>query len=227
MLTYEPDGHLKERLKEFIAYKGLTEREFCRRLGVGSAYIQSIKKSISTSKAEKLSQLFPELNIIWLISGNGEMLYKMKVVKDENDGSLTTEEGKFYTYLLPVAAIGGELSGFDCEGVLPRDCERVISPVADVDFAMPVIGDSMEPEYPSGSRLMVKRIFPDDFISWGNVFVLDTTNGPLIKEVQPSDLGENYIKCVSHNPSGRYKPFDVPRSSIRAMYRVVACVSLK
>ena len=227
MPTYEPDGHLKERLKKFIAYKGLTEREFCRRLGVGSAYIQSIKKSISASKAEKLSELFPELNIIWLVSGEGEMLYKMKVVKNDNDGSLTTDEGKFYTYLLPVAAIGGELSGFDCDSVMPRDCERVISPVADVDFAMPVIGDSMEPEYPSGARVMVKRVDPGDFIAWGNVYVLDTTNGPLIKEVQPSDKGDAFVLCRSHNPSGRYKPFDVPLASVRAMYRVVACVSLK
>ena len=142
-------------------------------------------------------------------------------------GLSSAEEEKFYTYLLPVAAIGGELSGFDCDSVMPRDCERVISPVADVDFAMPVIGDSMEPEYPSGARVMVKRVDPGDFIAWGNVYVLDTTNGPLIKEVQPSDKGDAFVLCRSHNPSGRYKPFDVPLASVRAMYRVVACVSLK
>ena len=74
---------------------------------------------------------------------------------------------------------------------------------------------------------MVKRVDPGDFIAWGNVYVLDTTNGPLIKEVQPSDKGDAFVLCRSHNPSGRYKPFDVPLASVRAMYRVVACVSLK
>ena len=34
-------------------------------------------------------------------------------------------------------------------------------------------------------------------------------------------------KYAEHYPSGRYTPFDVPLRSIRAMYRVLLCVSVK
>lgn len=214
-----------ERLQNIIDNERLIKKSFAEKIGFARPQaiydvLNGKAKSISEQLANKIVSAFPKYSKAWLMTGEGSML------KSEA-GLSSAEEEKFYTYLLPVAAIGGELSGFDCDGVMPRDCERVISPVADVDFAMPVIGDSMEPEYPSGARVMVKRVDPDDFIAWGNVYVLDTTNGPLIKEVQPSDKGDAFVLCLSHNPSGRYKPFDVPLSSVRAMYRVVACVSLK
>lgn len=214
-----------ERLQNIIDNERLIKKSFAEKIGFARPQaiydvLNGKAKSISEQLANKIVSAFPKYSKAWLMTGEGSML------KSEA-GLSSAEEEKFYTYLLPVAAIGGELSGFDCDGVMPRDCERVISPVADVDFAMPVIGDSMEPEYPSGARVMVKRVDPDDFIAWGNVYVLDTTNGPLIKEVQPSDKGDAFVLCLSHNPSGRYKPFDVPLASVRAMYRVVACVSLK
>ena len=214
-----------ERLQNIIDNERLIKKSFAEKIGFARPQaiydvLNGKAKSISEQLANKIVSAFPKYSKAWLMTGEGSML------KSEA-GLSSAEEEKFYTYLLPVAAIGGELSGFDCDGVMPRDCERVISPVADVDFAMPVIGDSMEPEYPSGARVMVKRVDPDDFIAWGNVYVLDTTNGPLIKEVQPSDKGDAFVLCLSHKPSGRYKPFDVPLSSVRAMYRVVACVSLK
>lgn len=133
---------------------------------------------------------------------------------------------QFTAYLVPMAAMGGSLVGFEDEGVRRENCERVISPVANADWVVPVCGDSMEPEYPNGSRVYVQQIYPDDFIAWGNVFVLDTTNGIIIKVVKESEK-ENCVRCESLNPSGRYTPFDVPMRSIRAMYRVLLCVSVK
>ena len=68
------EGTVKERLKEFIKYLGISEREFCRRVGVGSAYIQSIRKSIMPDTLQQITIHFPQLNPIWLMMGDGEML---------------------------------------------------------------------------------------------------------------------------------------------------------
>lgn len=68
------EGTVKERLKEFIKYLGISEREFCRRVGVGSAYIQSIRKSIMPDTLQQIAIHFPQLNPIWLMMGDGEML---------------------------------------------------------------------------------------------------------------------------------------------------------
>lgn len=64
----------KERLKEFIKYKRLSDREFCTSIGVSFSYINSIRKSIQPDKMKKISALYPELNTLWLLMGEGNML---------------------------------------------------------------------------------------------------------------------------------------------------------
>ncbi|MBD5228828.1 MAG: helix-turn-helix transcriptional regulator [Bacteroidales bacterium] len=68
------EGTVKERLKQFIKHLGISEREFCRRVGVGSAYIQSIRKSIMPDTLQQITIQFPQLNPLWLMMGEGEML---------------------------------------------------------------------------------------------------------------------------------------------------------
>lgn len=68
------ESSVKERLKTFINYLNISEREFCRVIGVGSAYVASIKKSIKADKLEAITERYPELNPIWLIRGQGSML---------------------------------------------------------------------------------------------------------------------------------------------------------
>ncbi|MCM1078532.1 MAG: helix-turn-helix transcriptional regulator [Bacteroidales bacterium] len=166
--------------------------------------------------------IYQDINRIWLLTGEGEML-KSDARQTEGDAA---PADLYYTYLIPMSAMAGSLIGFDTNGICPAECEKIISPIAGVDFAISVYGDSMTPEFPSGSRVLLKRVDPTIYIDWGNVFVLDTANGIILKEVQPSSK-EGVLTCHSLNPNGRYKDFDVPMSEIRAMYKVLACVSLR
>lgn len=75
---------VKQRIKEFIATQGISEREFCRRIGVSSGYIESIKQSISPKVMQTITMQFPELNPLWLLLGRGEML---KSDKEETPGN--------------------------------------------------------------------------------------------------------------------------------------------
>lgn len=77
------EGTVKERLKYFIKSEGISEREFCRRVGVGSAYIQSIRKSIMPDTLQQITIQFPRLNPIWLMVGDGEMLLPEEEKKPE------------------------------------------------------------------------------------------------------------------------------------------------
>ena len=72
------ESSVKERLKEFVSYLNISEREFCRTIGVGSAYIASIKKSIKADKLEAITKQYPQLNPVWLIRGEGEMLVPVR-----------------------------------------------------------------------------------------------------------------------------------------------------
>ena len=86
---------VKERLKQFIDTLNISEREFCRRIGVSSSYVMSIKKSIQPDKMQAISIQFPELNPLWLLLGQGEMLLpneKKEGEQRQNAGELPSSE---------------------------------------------------------------------------------------------------------------------------------------
>lgn len=221
------DKIILEKLIQSLCFGN--KAEFARSLNISPQTLTNwINRGISKDGLKAIQKAFPNISTDWLLTGEGSMLV------DEQD-SFQVPTGIYYeneiperymTYLVPMAAIGGGLVGFEEEGIRREDCEKVISPIAGADWAIPVHGDSMEPEYPNGSRVFVKQINPGDFIAWGNVFVLDTTNGLIIKVVMRSE-NKDCVRCVSLNKSDRYQPFDVPKRTIRAMYRVMACVSAK
>ena len=160
----------------------------------------------------------------WLLNGEGDMLTQKK--EAPKTSSADTKKNGYITYLLPMSAMGGSLTGFAEPGVLLQNCEAVVSPIENVDFAITVYGDSMAPEYPSGSRILIKKINPNLFIDWGKVYVLDTPNGVIVKEVHESNR-EGYVSCHSINPDPKFKPFDVLMDEVFGMYRVLMCLSAK
>lgn len=161
----------------------------------------------------------------WLLNGEGDMLTQKKEAPKTSSADTTKKNG-YITYLLPMSAMGGSLTGFAEPGVLLQNCEAVVSPIENVDFAITVYGDSMAPEYPSGSRILIKKINPNLFIDWGKVYVLDTPNGVIVKEVHESNR-EGYVSCHSINPDPKFKPFDVLMDEVFGMYRVLMCLSAK
>ena len=213
-------SEIKERLIEYLDYKGESKSEFGRKVGVSSAYITSIRKSIQPEKVENIALNYPDLNTAWLLTGEGSMLRS-------GGGSVVAgvEEAYGMIPLLPVAAQGGTLSDF-AGSVNEGECERVFSPVAGAELAMPVSGDSMMPEYPPGSQIFIKKINERAFIDWGKVYVLDTCNGTIIKRLLPPTDGDaSKVRCVSINPE--YPPFDVAFEDIYGVYRVLVCMCVK
>ncbi|PQL94299.1 helix-turn-helix domain-containing protein, partial [Apibacter adventoris] len=74
---------VKERIKKFVSYKNISIRNFCNIIGVSSAYITSMRKSIQPDKLESISLHFPDINIEWLLTGEGSMLkYHVKDIID-------------------------------------------------------------------------------------------------------------------------------------------------
>ncbi len=65
---------VKERLREYIKTLNISEREFCRQIGVSTSYVNSIRQSIQPDKMKAIGEKFPELNPMWLLTGDGEML---------------------------------------------------------------------------------------------------------------------------------------------------------
>lgn len=65
---------IKDRLKQFIMLKNISIREFERQIGVAYGFISNMSNSTSPSKLSRISHCFPDLNIEWLMTGEGEIL---------------------------------------------------------------------------------------------------------------------------------------------------------
>jgi len=224
---------LKERLFYFIEHKGLTVQSFEKAVGLSNGAVSKMGDNTRRSTIDKISNFFCDLNKNWLLTGEGEMLIgeyptgNDTTIHKRETGKKVNVKSEYITYLLPMSAMGGSLTGFASPSVFLKDCETIISPIENVDFAITVYGDSMSPEYPSGSRVLIKKINPNIFIDWGKTYVLDTPNGVIVKEVHECKEKEGYIKCHSINPDPKFSDFDVPLSEVYGMYRVLMCLSAK
>ncbi len=65
---------IKERLLKFIESRSLSVRRFEIECGFPNAYVSNMKRTMTPQRIDALSKRFPELNIVWLMTGNGEML---------------------------------------------------------------------------------------------------------------------------------------------------------
>ena len=152
------------------------------------------------------------------------LISKVRALLDQVE---VTEEGKLLRVnqipLLPIEARGGTLNDYSV-GIMCYECEKVVSPVKGADFAIQVTGDSMSPDYPSGCHVFIKKVDESIFIEWGKVYVLDTANGIVIKQIQPTDDDE-VIQCVSLNP--KYAPYKIRKEYIYGWYSILLVMALK
>lgn len=210
---------VNQRIRQIIGNKSLSVNAFANAIGVAQGTLASMLNRGTEPSNKTLNAVlsaFPEVNPDWLLTGSGEMYLTDKL-------STTEHKDARLVPLLPVAAQGGTLNDF-VVSVKASECEKIISPIRDVDYAMTISGDSMSPEYPSGAHILIKKINEKAFIDWGRVYVLDTCNGTVIKQLFPSDNPDTLL-CKSINPN--YPPFEVSFSDIYAVYRVLMCMSLK
>lgn len=217
------ESTVKSRLLEYLKYKRISQVEFTKSIDVSSTYIGAMRKGIPASKLKRIITIYPDLNRDWLLYGEGEMLNAEYGIAENDNG----KKG-YSTLLLPVAAFAGNLQMWS-EGVSASQCQRIVSPVYDADFAIPVKGDSMEPRFHDGSVILIKKINEKAFIPWGNPMVIDTENGVLIKNIYPCDqegkeVSEEYLIAKSLNPN--YPPFKIPTSSIYGIYRVMGSMDI-
>lgn len=216
----------QEVINKVLDELNLKAPTFAENIGVKYQRIFDLQKGkvkkVSSDVANNIINKYSQFSLSWLLTGEGNMFNEDDIAPKKSDE--TSEP--YRTYLLPMSAMGGPLTGFTSSAML-KDCEAIISPIENVDFAISVYGESMAPEYPSGSRVLIKKINPNIFIDWGKTYVLDTPNGVIIKEIHECKDKPGYIRCHSINPDPKFSDFDVPLNEVYGIYRVLMCLSAK
>lgn len=206
-------------IKEFLQVNRLKQVELANYLGITEASVSRMCKGISKPSQENLRKIVTNTKG-WDTSMLSDEPNQVPAIRRSS-----TELNQHLCKVLPTAARGGSLSDFS-EAITSKDIEYAISPIAGADWIIPVTGESMAPEYPNGSRVVVKKVNDKAFLEWGKVYVLDTVNGAVIKELHKAQ-SDDEVECVSLNPDPKFASFNVRRSDILGVYRVLMCMALK
>ena len=65
------EGTVKERIKTFITYEGISIREFERRCGMSTGYMAVLRHAPGADKLSAIFAAFPQLSRTWLLTGEG------------------------------------------------------------------------------------------------------------------------------------------------------------
>ncbi|NDV45477.1 helix-turn-helix transcriptional regulator [Paludibacter sp. 221] len=217
---------IKERIIQFIEYKGIPKEEFYLKIGMTSASFRGNAKKtpLNSNAIENILSEIPDINPEWLLTGKGEMikgeneLVKTKITpyKLKTDGAGMVHQ-EIPLYELEASAGLTTLFSSDVNQI-PVDFISVPN-APKCDGAIFVRGDSMYPILKAGDIVCYKTIHSIESIYYGEMYLIDiNVEGDqylTFKYVQKSDKGDEYLCLVSQNP--HHAPKDIFKSDIRAL----------
>lgn len=204
---------VKQRIKTFMNHLNIGQRKFEMSVGLSNGYINSLRKSPSADKIQMIIDTYPQLNIDWLLSGEGEMLKS-----DTPTPEISYTDGVPYfneDFML----------GFD-ELIAPNSANP------EYLIRMPgyekatlwcnASGHSMEPEISNGDIIALRRIEDISFLPFGDIYGFVTTNGMrTIKRLGRSSKPDHY-RLIPTNKD--YDEQDIPVNKILIAYRVMGAM---
>lgn len=222
---------LKERVQEYCTYKNIALSRFEKTAGLSNGYFNQVTKRPSQGKLDKISDSFPELNIDWLLTGNGEMLKDVFVEPKELENAAIISTGKVIPYFDAEVAAGAAY-GMEMIQTRPSGMIEIGGLMKDSEFALRVYGNSMTPNYPAGCVIGLKQ-HTDSFIEPGTVYVVETTDNRYLKRLY-YNKGKDAFLCISDNTmkyeSGPmtgeyfYQEFEIPLKDVARLLRVTGVI---
>lgn len=202
-----------DRFDEYMAYTHLNDNKVTQQLGLSVGTIGKSRKEgrdLSDRVIEQILNFYTDLNKVWLLTGEGDMLAKRKIPLYDNP------------------TIGGvnEMAAPVDEAATPSEWIDAGDWFPTATSAIHHYGESMV-EYPSGCILALKRVNDPTLLINGENYVIETDEFRVTKQIQ--DDGE-YITAYSTNretyPDGRliHSPFQIPKDRIRHLDLVLGCV---
>lgn len=213
-MSIKPDKTLiLKKLKEYKNFH--TDADFARFLGISKQNLSDWKRR-STFDVSKVADCFPEINKIWLLTGEGEMLGGIT----PSTGAYAVSQHKGVPYY-DVDFIGGFDLVFN---------DQTKNPTYYIDFPAynkadawaNITGQSMEPLISHGDIIALKAI--DDwqtYLLYGEVYGIITNEYRTVKKIRKSAKGEDYLRLVPLNKE--YDEQDIPKSIVRGVFQIIGC----
>lgn len=217
------ESTVRGRLQKFIYHLGIPVSAFERQCGMSNATVANMRKSLAQDKVENIARNYPQLNVAWLMTGEGEMLN----VNPKAEEDAEPQQNTATLPLVPIAAVAG-YNGLDEVGVTLAECPQYSVPdffAVNAEFLIRVSGSSMYPKYSSGDILACRRIREITFLQWGKIYVIDSQQGMMVKRLFEIEGEPDLVLCKSDNEN--YPPFRLPKEEIRSLSIVVGAIRLE
>ena len=220
---------VKERIIHYLKKSKITQSEFCKRVGLSSGYIGAMRKSFQPGTINKIVIEFPDLDITWLLTGEGEML--KNGIAHEPDNGTTISSGRVIPYYDAEVAAGTE-DGMEMMQTGTVGVIEIGGLLKDSEFAMRVYGNSMVPNYPAGCVIGLRQ-YNEHFIEPGTVYVIETEENRFLKRLYYSKdkkafrcMSDNHMKHENGPMEGEYfyPEFEIPFEDVRRLLRVTGVI---
>jgi phage repressor protein C with HTH and peptisase S24 domain len=231
---------IKQRILQFAQFLGVTKREFYASTAISRGTLES-KTGITEDVLTKVFATYPQLNIIWVMTGEGKMVKKLTgptAISDEqtekNQEKTVEAIPAFFgdASLKPIPLVSATAAaGFGSESfcIHADDVKEYYSipkfRLCKIDFMIEVTGHSMFPKFSAGDVVACTILNNKSFLQWNKCHVIATREqGILVKRLMPG-ADEHHLKAVSDNVE--YPPFEIPVEEITGIALVVGSVCLE
>lgn len=208
---------IKERIIEFINYKGISKNAFENACNMSKRYLSNLKGTPGARIIKNIHDAFPELNTTWLITGTGKMLSEGNVnqeaaILEENRAPIlpTTVAGRPDTDILKYVQNNHE----------NLELSHVIVLDTPIDMWHIIRDEAMFPTFKVGDKiaLLAYKKGEENPIP-GKIYAVDTTsNGLIIRKLIPEENGSYIAKSLNEE---RYPDFIIKEDEIIRIFRIV------
>lgn len=207
---------VKERIYQYLEYKGVTPTAAERMLGWGVGALTKAK-SITVDRSEEFLLFFSELSAEWLLRGKGQMCCDESALEQP---LMNYEKGQPYFNV-------DFICGFDDvenDQTTTPECLVHFPPYSKADCWCNATGMSMYPDICPGDIIALKEVKDwNVYIPYGEIYGVVTTEHRTIKKICKSNK-EGYIRLVPTNQSPDYEEQEIPISIITKLYRVLGAM---
>lgn len=236
---------VRDRLEYYIAHKGLSVRRFEILIGASNGYVSNIKLNITPAKQKQIQSAFPDLNMSWVLTGEGEMLRHAPShnitgnnnIVGNNTGNNTiiadTQAQKstdnHYKPIVPKYLASQPNTDvykiLNTDGhSLQLDSMTAIPPYNNFDFYYMVRQDAMKPLYKEGDVLALAHTERGSDIVQGASMIIDTNDfGFLLRRIY--DRGD-YYECRIINENSSFETQNIAKTKVIRLYRIVYSIRL-
>lgn len=221
---------IKDRVLQLADLKEDSKQVFFKKTGLNySNFTGKSKDSDLGSKyIAEILLIYPDVNIEWLITGCGPII-KSEIESKELPA---LEKENHLIPLYDTIATAGKSSVDMAPVLLPSEYIDAGDWFRDATAAMRVHGDSMYPEYHSGSIVAIKEV-SKGLIVYGEDYVFETDDYRMLKRLQRGQDREHVLVASANTEKwddgserGRlvHEPFDVHLDEIKRLFIVLGSV---